>query len=325
MKNLNHQVKVASQRLRGRATRTPIFTSRTLDKLIGRQVFLKGECLQRTGSFKFRGALNALLQLPRDVKSVVTHSSGNHGQALAAAAQELGLTCTVVVPSTCAQVKINAMRETYGAHVVLCEPTQAARCNTAAKLAQQMSAAMIPPYNSEAVICGQGTIGLEMMDQVSELDAIIVPTSGGGMLAGIAAAVVPSGIKVFAVEPQGKRLGEALKSKQRVAFPHEADKAIDTICDAMPTMAIGEVPWPIVEALVEPTVLTVDDDEVLAGMRFAFRRLKLVIEPAAAAGLAALIGGQVERLGSAEKMRRIGVVLCGGNVSDDFFTHCLRE
>jgi threonine dehydratase len=313
----------AAARIAGRVHTTPIFTSRKIDAVVGRKVFFKAECLQKTGSFKIRGALNALLSLSPDVaaRGVVTHSSGNHGQGLAAAAQELGVPCTVVVPSTCPHVKVDAMQSEYGAKVVLCEPTQRARSETTASEAARTGATVVPPYDHADVIDGQGTIGLEMRKQIPGLDAVIVPTSGGGMLGGIATALAdPSegpSVKVFAVEPEGKRLGEALTQGVRVIDEDAADRPLNTVCDAMPTMAVGPVPWESVSRLVERDVLTVNDAQVLDAMRMIYSRLKLVVEPAAATGLAALLDGQAEtKMGP--DAQRIGVVLCGGNVSHKY-------
>lgn len=311
----------AARRIKPYAHKTPVYTSALMNEVVGREVFFKAECLQKTGSFKFRGALNAISNLDERAltKGVVTHSSGNHGMGLAAAAQLMGTSCTVVVPRTCPKVKIEGMKHTYGANVVLCNPDQQSRMSTMNEVAEKTGATIIPPYNHSDVIAGQGTIGLEMADQIPDLDAVIVPTSGGGMLAGVASALAPRGIKVFAVEPHGKRLEDSLRAQQRVIDPDKANASLDTICDAIRTMPIGEVPWPIVSSMVEPTVLTVDDDQVLEGMRFCYSRLKLVVEPAAATGIGALLNGQAEKMGPKEEIKRIGVILCGGNVAESYF------
>mgnify|MGYP000565801961 FL=1 len=242
----------ALQRLSKYVHRTPVFRSSTVDEIVGRKVYFKAENLQKTGSFKFRGALNALFEADPEQLSngVVTHSSGNHGacptfaklckllllllflwdcivvkvfalllfllpgQGLAAAAQLLNVPCTVVVPHTCPATKVAALQESYGATVLFCEPTQQSRNSTVADVAEETGAVVIPPYNHVDVIAGQGTLAEEFLQQVSAedgadggLDAIIVPTSGGGMLAGIAGVAGKAGVKTFAVEPKGKVRG----------------------------------------------------------------------------------------------------------------------
>lgn len=308
-------VRAAAARLAGKAVKTPVLTCPALDAACGHTVFLKCENLQRTGSFKFRGATNAVMKLDDETaaKGVVCHSSGNHGTAVAGAARARGIPAVIVVPRTTAQVKIDAIRA-LGGQVVLCEPTQVARSATAeAEAAKLGGATIVHPYNAADVIAGQGTIGLELVEQVPELDDIIVPTSGGGMLSGIAVAAcgVRPACRVHAVEPEGKRLGDALKAGERVIDAELANKPLPTICDAMPTCCLGELPWRLAhgERLVDPEVYSVSDAQVVDAMRFVFEALKLVIEPAAATGIAALLSGQVPGQG-----RRVGVVLCGGNV-----------
>lgn len=310
-------IKAASARIASKVHRTPVLTSRTVDRLVGCEVFFKAEFLQKTGSFKARGAYNAVMCLSDSAvaRGVITHSSGNHGQALAAAAQDRGIPCTVVVPWNCPQVKIDAMKNTYSAHVVLCEPTQESRANTVTSEVAFTGATFVPPYDHFDIMAGQGTLGLELMDQAPGLDAVLVPTSGGGMIAGVATACkgINEDIKVVAVEPFGKRLGDSLATGKRVVDEDQANVMIATVADAIRTMAIGSVPWETVLDLVEPQPLTVNDTQITSAMQFAFERMKIVIEPAAATGLAALLDGQLSRIGEGSS-KRIGVVLCGGNV-----------
>mmetsp|Transcript_61736 Transcript_61736/g.194685 ORF Transcript_61736/g.194685 Transcript_61736/m.194685 type:complete len:349 (+) Transcript_61736:65-1111(+) len=324
-------VRAAAHRIMGLAHRTPVFRSTNLDRAVNAQVYLKAECLQKTGSFKIRGALNAVLTLTEDeaAHGVVTHSSGNHGQALAAAAAVRGVPVTVVAPKNTAKAKLDAMRD-YGAKVVLCEPTQEARVGGMEEEAARMGGArIVPPYNDPVVIAGQGSLGLEFLKQVPDLDAIIVPTSGGGMLSGIcvAASSFNHRPRVIAAEPAGKRLGEALAARQRVLDPRTANQPLDTIVDAMPTQCLGPLCWEHALALGDRTVFTVTDRQVVEAMAFVFSRVKLVIEPAAATGVAALLDGQhlrgadpisasqTESATAAEaRLPKIGVILCGGNV-----------
>lgn len=309
-------VQAAATRIAACAVRTPVLTSRDFDAACGHTVYLKCETMQRTGSFKFRGAANAVLSLSETAarRGVVCHSSGNHGAALAAAAKARSVPSVVVVPRTTAQVKVENIRS-EGGEVVFCEPTQSARRMVCEAESARLGATVVHPYDQAEVVAGQGTIALEFLEQVPELDAVLVPTSGGGMLAGIAVGVRghrPDGsCSVHAVEPQGKRLSEAFKTGKRVLDPTEANTPLDTICDAMPTRCLGELPWGLAHGrrLVDPSVFTVSDKQVKHAMKYVFEMLKLVVEPAAATGVAALLSGQVPGIG-----RRIGVVLCGGNV-----------
>ena len=251
------QLPVTLQCVQGAATRiassgalvTPVITSAWADAACGVRAHFKCEHLQLTGSFKYRGAANAVLRLSDAdaAKGVVAHSAGNHGAALAAAAAARGIPCTVVVPSDTPEAKVLNMRR-HGANVVLCEPTQQARSETAASEAAKMGGAtLVHPYDDAAVIAGQGTMALELLEQCASLDAILVPTSGGGMLTGIAAAAcaLRPGLRVIAVEPEGKRLGEALATGRRVVDPTTANKLLDTCADAIRTQvrrrAEGEV------------------------------------------------------------------------------------
>ena len=254
-------VREAATRINGVAHKTPVLRCSTLDGLVGAEVFFKAENMQKTGSFKFRGALNAVMSMPERVaaKGVVTHSSGNHGQALAAAARFRGIPATIVVPRTAAKAKVDAIRG-YGANVVLCEPTQSSRVDTMHKEAAKMGgASVVPPYEHPDVIAGQGTIALELVEEVPDLDAILVPTSGGGMLSGVCTvtASMSPATRAIAVEPKGKKLGEALAAKQRVLDEDEANRPIPTIVDAMPTQCLGPMCWEHVLSRGDHKVLTV--------------------------------------------------------------------
>jgi len=318
-------VRKAAARIEGVAHRTPVLTNTTLNALVGAEVYFKAECYQKTGSFKFRGALNAVLSMSDEeaAKGVVTHSSGNHGQALAAAAKFRGIPATIVVPRTAAKAKIDAIRG-YGAKVVLCEPTQSSRVGTMFEQAEQMGgASVVPPYEHLDVIAGQGTIALEFVEQVPNLDAILVPTSGGGMLSGVCtvtAAMCPR-TRAIAVEPKGKKLAAAFEANTRVLDEEEANRPIPTIVDAMPTQCLGPMCWDHVYARGDHTVLTVDDEEIERAMAFVYSRMKVVVEPAAATGVAALLNGRhkaganpiVSRKGG-DTPPKIGVILCGGNI-----------
>ena len=261
------EVQAAASRIRSAALApalvTPLLRSDLIDEMAGCSVAFKSEHLQRTGSFKYRGALNSVLCLDDDkaAAGVVGHSSGNHGAALAAAAQSRRIPCTVVVPQGTPAAKIANM-ERYGSRVVVCEPTQRARTDTSAQIAAETGATFVHPYNDRTVIAGQGTIGLEICEQLGEeVDAVLVPTSGGGMVSGIAAAVrarLPHA-RVIACEPEGKRLGDALTARERVLDASTANEALRTVADAIRTQALGEIPWQMCsdERLLDDVVLSV--------------------------------------------------------------------
>jgi threonine dehydratase len=304
-------IQAAAKRIAGLAHRTPVITCATLDRLAGRALFFKCENLQKVGAFKFRGACNAVLKLTDDAarRGVITHSSGNHAQALALAAKLRGIPATIVMPSNAPPVKRRAV-EDYSGRVVQCEPTLAARESTVAAIQAETGATLIHPYNHPDVIAGQGTVALELLEQAPDLDAIIAPIGGGGLVAGLtfAAKALKPSIRVFAAEPQGA--DDAARSKSSgTLIPQTAPK---TIADGLLT-SLGELTWPVVRDLVE-RVVTVSDDEIIRAMRLVWERAKLVIEPSAAVPVAALLGDEFRALGG---MKRVGVVLSGGNVNLD--------
>src|SRR5579875_524694 len=276
-------IQQARQRLAGRAHRTPVMTCTTLDRMAGRALFFKCEQFQKAGAFKFRGACNAVLRLPPETaaRGVVTHSSGNHAQALALAAALRGIPAHLVMPRNASPVKRRAV-EKYGGRVIECEPTLAARETTAAAVLAETGATLVPPYNHPDVIAGQGTIALELLEQVPQLDAVVVPIGGGGLMAGvtIAAKAMMPNIRVFAAEPAGA--DDAARSKGAGEFvPQTAPR---TIADGLRT-SLGELTWPVLRDQVE-RVITVTDEEIVAAMRLAWERAKLLIEPSSAVAVA---------------------------------------
>jgi threonine dehydratase/serine racemase len=304
-------VRAAARRIAGLAHRTPVVTCATLDRLAGRALFFKCEHLQKAGAFKFRGACNAVQKLAADeaARGVVTHSSGNHAQALALAAQLRGVAAHVVMPRNASVVKRRAV-EGYGGRVIECEPTLAARESTAAAVLAETGATFVHPYNNPDVIAGQGTVALELLDEVPGLDAVIAPVGGGGLISGICVAMqglAPS-LRVLAAEPAGA--DDAARSKAAgQLLPQTGPR---TVADGLLT-SLGELTWPLVRDRVE-TVLTATDEEIIAAMRLAWERAKLLIEPSAAVPLAALLSTAGQNLDGA---RRVGVVLSGGNVNLD--------
>jgi threonine dehydratase/serine racemase len=286
-------------------------TCTTLDRLAGRQLFFKCEQFQKAGSFKFRGAYNAIAQLPEGAaaRGVVTHSSGNHAQALALAARLRGIPAHVVMPSTASAVKRRAVEE-YGGQVIVCEPNLQARETTAAAVLAETGGTMIPPYDHPHVIAGQGTTALEFLAQVPDLDAIMAPVGGGGLISGICVVVrdAAPGKRVLAGEPAGA--DDAARSKAAGQWlPQSAPR---TVADGLLT-SLGQWTWPFVRDQVDQ-VLTADDPAIITAMRLLWERAKLLVEPSSAVPLAALLSAQASPLTS---LRRVGIVLSGGNVDLD--------
>lgn len=308
----------AAERLRGIAHRTPVVTSTTLDERTGTHAFVKCENLQRMGAFKFRGAYNCIEQLDEEQRrrGVVTFSSGNHAQGVALASRLLGARATIVMPQDAPRSKVDATRG-YGAEIVFYTRGEDDRTTIALRIAEERGATLVAPYDDERVIAGQGTAALELLEDAGPLDAIIVPVGGAGLLAGtaIAAAGVDGRIGVWGVEPEaGNDVQRSLAAGKRIAIP-----VPQTIADGMQTESPGELTFPLVQRYARG-VVTVSDDELRAAMRFAFERMKLVIEPSGAAALAALLFGKIDLAG-----KRVGVIVSGGNVDADRYAELIRR
>jgi threo-3-hydroxy-L-aspartate ammonia-lyase len=298
-------VRAAAERLDGVANRTPVVTSRTLDERTDARVHVKAECFQRGGAFKFRGAYNAIAMLDAEsrARGVLAYSSGNHAQAVAVAARLLGTTATIVMPLDAPPAKLEATRG-YGAEIVSYDRWTENREEIGARLAAESGLELIRPYDDVRVMAGQGTVALELLDDVADLDVLVTPVGGGGLIAGCAtaAAALRPGIRIVGVEPEaGDDTRRSLEAGRRVRV--EIPK---TIADGLQTTEPGELTFEVNRRLVDE-VVTVRDDEILDAMAFLFDRLKLVTEPSGAVGVAALLGGRV-------RGGRIGVVISGGNV-----------
>jgi len=298
-------VRAAAERLDGVANRTPVFTSRTLDQRTDARVHVKAECFQRGGAFKFRGAYNAIAMLDAETRArgVLAYSSGNHAQAVAVAARLLGTTATIVMPLDAPPAKLEATRG-YGAEIVSYDRWTENREEIGARLAAESGLELIRPYDDVRVMAGQGTVALELLEDVTDLDVLVTPVGGGGLIAGCAtaAAALRPGIRVVGVEPEaGDDTRRSLEAGRRVRV--EIPK---TIADGLQTTEPGELTFDVNRRLVDE-VVTVRDDEILDAMAFLFDRLKRVTEPSGAVGVAALLGGRV-------RGGRIGVVISGGNV-----------
>ncbi len=310
-------VEEAARRLDGVAHRTPVMTSRTLDERVGATVLLKAENLQRTGAFKFRGAYNRISRLSEDelANGVITYSSGNHAQAVALASRLLGTTSVIVMPHDAPTAKRDAT-EGYGAEVVTYERPREEREEVAAAIATERDLILVPPFDHPDVVAGQGTAGLELVEDAGPVDALVVPVSGGGLIAGCAIAVrdrCPDAT-IVGVEPVGADDTRRSLESGRIVRVDEPRSIADGLVVKQP----GEVTFPIMARLVDH-IATVTDGELVAAIRFAVDRLKLVLEPSGAAGLAALLAGHVDIAG------RIGVVLSGGNVGAGRLGELLRD
>jgi threonine dehydratase/serine racemase len=304
-------IRDAARRISGLARRTPVLTCSTLDRIAERSLFFKCEQFQKVGAFKFRGACNAVLRLDEATaaRGVVTHSSGNHAQALALAARLRGILAHIVMPENSSPVKRRAVEE-YGGQVVTCAANLAARETTAAEVLARTGATLIPPYDHPDVIAGQGTAAVELLEEVPDLDAIVAPVGGGGLLAGTALAAhgLNPGVRVIAAEPLAA--DDAARSKSAGNLIPQMGP--QTIADGLRT-SLGELTWPVLRDLVE-RVVTVREDEIVAAMRLAWERAKLLIEPSAAVAVAAVLSDSFREL---EGARRVGVILSGGNVNLD--------
>jgi len=295
-------VLAAADRIRPHIHRTPVLTSTFFDEATGSSIFFKAENLQKVGAFKVRGATNAVLSLTdRDAGlGIVTHSSGNHGQAVAYAGRIRRVPVTVVMPQHAPTVKVEAVAG-YGATIVFCD--QSAREETLKDLQAKSGATIVHPFDDAAVIAGQGTASLELVDQVPDLDVIIAPIGGGGLLSGTSLVAAVEAIDVVGAEPEA--VDDSFRSlRDAVRYPATGNHSVG---DGLLT-GIGALPFEILSA-ASRTVVTVSDEQMLAAMRDVARRMKLVIEPSAAAAVAALV-----RHRDMFQARRVGVILSGGNV-----------
>jgi threo-3-hydroxy-L-aspartate ammonia-lyase len=300
-------VRSAAAQLRGAAHRTPVHTSRTLDGLAGRQVFLKCENLQRGGAFKFRGAYNAVSRLGEGARrrGVVAFSSGNHAQGVALAAQILGVPAIICMPDDAPPVKLAATRG-YGAEVRIFERSTVDRDTFARAIAEERGMTVIPPYDHPHIIAGQGTAALELLEQAPDLDALVMPIGGGGLIGGcsVAAKGLRPAVRVFGVETEGADdVRQSVARGERVTIAPPA-----TIADGIRTTSPGALTFPIIQRHVEQ-VLVVSDAAALDALRLLLLRVKLVVEPTGAVPLAAVLGGMLPA-----DCRRVGVILSGGNI-----------
>jgi len=305
-------VREAARRLDGVAHRTPVLTSRTLDRLTGGSVFLKHEGLQRGGSFKFRGAYNAISSLSEAelARGVAAFSSGNHAQAVALAAGLTGTKAVILMPEDAPPEKVEAT-EGYGAEVVTYDRYREERSTLADELARERGMVLVPPYDDPRIMSGQGTVGAELVEDAGDLDILVVPVGGGGLIAGCATATkaVQPGLRVVGVEPEaGDDHRRSKQAGHRVEVPVPR-----TIADGLQVAVPGELTWEVNARLVDEFVV-VSDAEIVRAMAFLFERMKTVVEPSGAVGVAALLEDRVDADG-----KRVGVILSGSNVGTERF------
>ncbi len=297
----------ARERLRGVAHRTPVLTSRQFNAQAGCAVFFKAENLQRAGAFKFRGAYNKISSLSADERrnGVLAYSSGNHAQAVALSAQLFQIPAVIVMPSDAPQIKVNATRG-YGAEVVFYDRYHESREEVGTQICQERGMLLVPPFDDYKIMAGQGTAALELLEDVPELDVLLTPCSGCGLLTGCATAAkhLRPGIRIFGVEPEaGNDTWQSFRKGERMEIPVPR-----TIADGLQQSSPGQLTFPIVQTLVED-ILLVSDNEMIETMRFILERMKVLVEPSGAAAAAAVRQRKADFAGL-----RVGVILSGGNV-----------
>jgi threonine dehydratase len=312
-------VRDAAERLRGVANVTPVLTSRTLDAATRATVLLKAESFQRAGAFKFRGAYNRISRLSAAelARGVATYSSGNHAQAVALAARLVGTRAVILMPEDAPAGKLAATKG-YGAEVVTYDRYTGDRVTIGGELAAERGLVLVPPYEDPLVMAGQGTAGLELMEGAGQLDVLVVPVGGGGLIAGsgTAARGLDPRIRVVGVEPEvgdDTRRSLAVGERVRIDVPR-------TIADGLQAEIPGELTFEVNRRVVDE-VVTVSDAEIVEAMRFLFERMKLVVEPSGAVGVAAVLAGRVESATGC----RVGVILSGGNVGVERFRQLLAR
>ncbi|KAJ6840742.1 putative serine racemase [Iris pallida] len=304
-------IKEAQLRIGPYIHKTPVLSSTTLDGLAGKRLYFKCECFQKGGAFKFRGASNAIFSLTDEeaAKGVVTHSSGNHAAAVSLAAKLRGIPAYIVVPKNAPKCKVENVKR-YGGQVIWSETTMLSRESTASKVQQETGAVLIHPFNDTRIISGQGTISLELMEQVPEIDTIIVPISGGGLISGVtlAAKAINPAIRVLAAEPRGADDAAQSKTAGRIITLPQTN----TIADGL-RASLGDLTWPVVRDLVDDVIL-VDDRQIVEAMRMCYEILKVAVEPSGAIGLAVVLSDQFRKSDAWKDSSRIGIILSGGNV-----------
>lgn len=311
-------IRGAAARIHSRVHRTPVISSRSFNEASGKEVFFKCENLQRVGAFKIRGATNKILSLADAEKrrGVVAFSSGNHAQAVALAAREAGIRAVVAMPDDAPRSKVAATRG-YGAEIVFYDRQGQDREAIALEIADRDQLVLVPPYDDYLIMAGQGTCGLELMEETSDLDAVLTPCSGGGLFAGVSTAAkgINRSVRCFAVEPEtGDDTRQSFLKGERVSIPPPP-----TIADGLRVRSPGVMTFPIVQHNADD-VLTVSDEEIVATMKFLLFRMKTLVEPSGAAAAAAVLFGKLP-----QNLKRIGVILSGGNIDPAALAQLMDE
>lgn len=304
-------IREAQVRINSFIHKTPVLTSETLNSLAGRGLFFKCECFQKGGAFKFRGACNAIFSLDDEqaAKGVVTHSSGNHAAALSLAAKLRGIPAYIVIPENAPRCKVeNVIR--YSGQVIWSRATMQSREDIATRVLQETGAVLLHPYNDGRIISGQGTISLELLEQAPQIDTLMVPISGGGLISGVALAAksINPAIRVFAAEPKGANDAAQSKNADRIITLPETN----TIADGL-RASLGDLTWPVVRDLVDD-IIVVEDKEIIEAMKLCYEILKVAVEPSGAIGLAAVLSDSFKKNPAWKNCRNVGIVLSGGNV-----------
>ena len=311
-------IKEAAARIAGHIHRTPVITSRSFNQRAGLEVFFKCENLQRAGAFKIRGATNKILSLSDEERrrGVAAFSSGNHAQAVALASREAGTRAVIAMPDDAPKAKVAATRG-YGAEIIFYDRLKQDREQVAIEIAERDRRVMVPPYDDYLILAGQGTCGLEFLEDVPDLDCLLAPCSGGGLFAGVstAAKAINPAIRCFPVEPDtGDDTRQSFLKGERVSIPPPP-----TIADGLRVQSPGTLTFPVLQKTAED-VLTVTDDEIIETIRFLLFRAKLLVEPSGAAAAAAVLTGKLP-----SNARRVGVVLSGGNIDAELLSEILNQ
>ena len=311
-------IKEAAARIAGHIHRTPVMTSRSFNERAGREVFFKCENLQRAGAFKIRGATNKILSLSDEEKrrGVAAFSSGNHAQAVALASREAGTRAVIAMPDDAPKAKVAATRG-YGAEIIFYDRLKQDREQVAIEIAERDRRVMVPPYDDYLILAGQGTCGLEFLEDVPDLDCLLAPCSGGGLFAGVstAAKAINPGIRCFPVEPDtADDTRQSFLKGERVSIPPPP-----TIADGLRVQSPGRLTFPVLQKTAED-VLTVSDEEIIETIRFLLFRAKILVEPSGAAAAAAVLTGKLP-----SDARRVGVVLSGGNIDAELLSQILNQ
>jgi threonine dehydratase len=312
------KINAAAARIDGHIHHTPVITSRSFNERVGREVFFKCENLQRAGAFKIRGATNKILSLSEEEKrrGVAAFSSGNHAQAVALASREAGIPAVIAMPDDAPRAKVAATRA-YGAEIIFYDRLKQDREQVAIEIAERDGRVMVPPYDDYMILAGQGTCGLELLEEVPDLDSLLAPCSGGGLFAGVstAAKAINPAIRCFPVEPDtADDTRQSFLKGERVTIPPPP-----TIADGLRVQSPGTLTFPILQQTAED-VLTVSDEEIMETIKFLLFRAKLLVEPSGAAAAAAVFAGKLP-----SDAMRVGVVLSGGNIDAELLSQILSK